>query len=113
MRRKPRYRTPSSVLRRLVALAKHRAKKSGVQFDLSAEDLHLPTYCPALGIRLARNAGGRSAHAASPTLDRIDSRKGYVKGNVVVISHRANSIKSNASPKELERVAAYFRQLVS
>jgi hypothetical protein len=38
----------------------------------------------------------------SYSLDRIDSNKGYVKGNVWVISRRANVIKNNATLEELE-----------
>ncbi len=41
----------------------------------------------------------------SPSLDRIDPTKGYVKGNVWIISHRANTIKSDASHEELKLVA--------
>lgn len=104
---------PSKEARRLLALAKHRAKKQGVPFDLSAEDIHIPHVCPALGIRLKRNLGGRSQSAASPTLDRIKPDLGYIRGNVIVLSAKANAIKQNATPKELERVASFCRQLVA
>ena len=97
---------------RLVALAKHRARKAGTPFDLSPNDFHIPARCPALGIRLVRNIGGRTSHDASPTLDRINPRRGYVPGNVIVISRKANTIKSNSTPRELERVASFVRQLV-
>jgi hypothetical protein len=105
--------SPSKAARRLLALAKYRAKKQGVLFDLTADDIHIPHVCPALGIRLVRNIGGRSQSAASPTLDRITPALGYVRGNVIVLSSKANAIKQNASPKELERVAAFCRQLVA
>lgn len=104
---------PSKAARRLLALAKHRAKKQGVAFDLSVDDIHIPHVCPALGIRLKRNLGGRCQSAASPTLDRIKPEGGYVRGNVIVLSAKANTIKHNAGPDELERVAAFCRQLVA
>lgn len=105
--------SPSKAARRLLALAKHRAKKQGVPFDLSAEDVHIPHICPALGIRLQRNLGGRSQSASSPTLDRVVPSRGYVRGNVIVLSAKANAIKQNAGPDELEAVAAFCRQLVA
>jgi UDP-N-acetylenolpyruvoylglucosamine reductase len=37
----------------------------------------------------------------APSLDRIDSARGYVPGNVQVVSHKANTMKSNASTEEL------------
>lgn len=44
----------------------------------------------------------------SPSLDRLDCRKGYVRGNVEVISWKANRIKSNATVMELMKVATYY-----
>jgi hypothetical protein len=35
--------------------------------------------------------------------------KGYVKGNVAVISTRANRIKSNATYKEIQMVADWVK----
>lgn len=41
----------------------------------------------------------------SYSLDRIDSSKGYVKGNIWVISLRANRIKNDSTPQELRLIA--------
>lgn len=67
--------------------------------------------CPALGIPLgyARSDGKLNDH--SPTIDRIDNTLGYVPGNIVVVSWRANAIKRNATLAELEAVTAYYRGL--
>lgn len=91
--------------------AKGRAKRNGIPFDLTPEDVHVPAWCPALGLRLEPNTEGRHPHKRSPTLDRIDPKKGYVRGNVVVLSSLANQIKSTATPEQLEAVAAFVRQL--
>jgi hypothetical protein len=87
------------------ARAKKRARLNDVSFNLTVEDILIPEFCPVLGIKLERNEGASSA--ASPSLDRIFPERGYVKGNVRVISHKANTIKNNATAEELEKVLAY------
>jgi hypothetical protein len=86
----------------LLRRASERAKKFGREFDIELSDITIPNICPVLNIPLTVGTG--KLHAASPALDRIDSSKGYVKGNVRVISHRANTLKSNATLEELRRV---------
>jgi len=93
--------------KRLHAAAKYRAKKYDLDFDIEESDLEIPEFCLVLGIELKQ--GGMNS-PNSPSLDRIDNNKGYVKGNVRVISHRANTIKSNATQEELEKVLEYVKQ---
>lgn len=88
--------------------AKQRAKKAGVPFEIQPKDIIIPPCCPVLGIPLQPKFG-RGGWDASPSIDRLLPEKGYVVGNVAVISNRANRIKSNASPEEIERVAAWLR----
>lgn len=101
--------SPSDPRRRLLALAKHRAKAKGLAFGLTVDDIVVPRYCPVLGLLLRPGRGGPSPN--SPTLDRIRPAKGYVVGNVVVISHKANRIKSDASLRELLRLTAFYQQI--
>lgn len=67
--------------------------------------LPLPDICPVLGIKLS--LGRITGHACSPSFDRINPKYGYIPGNVQVISSRANSIKSDATPSELMQVALF------
>lgn len=87
--------------------AKFRATKHGLAFNITEEDIFIPNFCPVLGIPLKPTVGRCSAN--SPTVDRIDSSKGYVRGNVCVISFRANTIKPDATAEELDAVARYVR----
>lgn len=92
----------------LLNYAKRRAMKQGVRFDLKESDFTIPEYCPVLAIPLYRNRGGHRQAANSPSLDRIKPDKGYVVGNVIVVSSRANSIKGDATRDELMRVACFY-----
>ena len=88
--------------------AKARAKRDGFTFDLTKEDIIIPEVCPVLGIPLY--VGTRFDHDNAPTIDRKGFVLGYTKRNIKVISYRANRIKNDATPEELEKVLAYSRQ---
>lgn len=90
------YRSTES---RLLSEALRRSKKKGPFFDLKLEDIKIPDKCPILGIPLFKGIGACCAN--SPSLDRKNPLLGYTKDNVWVISHKANSMKRDASPEEL------------
>jgi hypothetical protein len=85
----------------LYNLAKQRSKRRGIEFSIDVEDLKMPEICPLLGIKLDSYSEKLDFH---PSIDRIDSSKGYIKGNVWIVSHRANKIKNNASAEELIKI---------
>ena len=91
---------------KLLTAARWRAKKKGVPFNLTIDDIQIPTHCPVLGIELRHGVG--SICQTSPTLDRIIPELGYVVGNIAVISMRANAIKSDAGWQEVLKVAAWL-----
>lgn len=88
--------------------AKSRARRYGVPFDIDPEDIEVPSLCPALSIPLVRSD---DITDNTPSLDRINPSKGYVRGNIAVISNKANRIKSNAEAYEIESVAIWLRSL--
>ncbi len=93
-------------LRNLVDRAKYRAVQKGMEFDITEKDLEQPKFCPVLGLELEYHSKGkRTPNTAS--LDRLDSSKGYVKGNVIVMSWRANLLKNNATQEELVKLAKW------
>jgi hypothetical protein len=87
--------------------SRSRAKRKGFEHNIDINDIIIPDVCPLLNIPLFQ--GTDNVCPNSPTLDRIDSNKGYVKGNVWVISYKANTIKSNATVEELEQIARGLR----
>lgn len=87
-----------------VGQAKERAKARSLPFALDRHEpcCVLPDRCPVLGITLIYGRKSKSGPTpSSPSIDRIRPALGYVAGNVRVISHRANQIKSNATADEL------------
>ncbi|SRR5712691_10880699 len=88
--------------------AKTRARLKHLDFNLMIEDVVVPTLCPVLGIPLLVTSGRPTDN--SPSLDRIDNSKGYIKDNVLVVSYRANTIKSNASLDELRLILDFYEK---
>jgi hypothetical protein len=84
---------------------KHRALKTGLDFDLDVESLELPVECPILGLKLQFNVGGADDNSYS--MDRRDNTKGYTKDNIQIISLKANRLKSNATLEELIKIGEW------
>lgn len=87
---------------------KLRAKVKGIPFNITLDDLVFPDTCPVLGIPMIARSG--AFHDNSPSIDRIVPEKGYVKGNVRIISYRANRIKCHASIEDLRAILAYMER---
>ena len=66
---------------------------------------HYPKVCPVLGTELDWGMNGRQPN--SPSLDRINPKFGYIKGNVMMISDLSNSMKQNATPEQLKQFSEY------
>jgi hypothetical protein len=93
----------------MIRRARSRAKKKNIPFDIDQAYIRslVPSHCPILGIELewsVQRGNGNCPLSNSPSLDRIVPEQGYVKGNVWIVSHRANTIKSDASYEELKLV---------
>ena len=99
----------------MLSRCKYRAKQSGLPFNLTKDDIVIPEFCPVLGIKLRQMAideePKRGYHPQAPSLDRIIPELGYVKGNVRVISARANLLKNDATVLELELVLQDLKRL--
>lgn len=90
----------------LLRQAKHRAKKADEAFTVEENELVVPTHCPVFGIPLFFSAGKRGPNSYS--LDRVDNSKGYVKGNVRVISFWANQMKGNMTIDQVSSLLDYM-----
>ena len=99
-------------LQGLLNASRARAKEKNREHTLTKQDLFdlFPKdgRCPIFGFNLEWN--GKGFRETSPSIDRIDSTKGYTKDNVQIISWKANRIKGYASIEELEILLAYLKQ---
>lgn len=87
--------------------AKQRAKKRNLPFNLELADITIPAVCPVLGIPLKH--GNKGFCDNSPTIDRFIPDIGYIKGNIAVISFRANRIKNDSTLEEIELLASFLK----
>jgi hypothetical protein len=89
--------------------ARKRSKLNNLEINIEPTDIpEIPDFCPVLGIEIKRNVKSKTNKQGpsdnSPSLDRIDTSKGYIKGNIRIISNRANRIKSDATFEEIEKI---------
>lgn len=101
--------------RKMFYHAQGRAVRRGLEFSISLDGIlaSCGSHCPILGIELDWTASKRTDH--SPTLDRLDNKQGYTEGNVLVMSWRANRLKSDGNAQELRMIADFIdaRELAS
>ena len=95
--------------RRLLNSAKVRANKNNLKFNITINDIIISEICPAIGIKIYK--AGKEATYNSPALDKIIPSKGYVKGNVEVISHRGNNLKTSMNLKEITMLVKYLKKM--
>lgn len=91
--------------------AKFRQKKANSkreEWTITFGELVWPTHCPVLGIELDYFSEIRVENSVS--FDRIDSQKGYITGNVKIISWRANRIKNDGTAEEHRKIAEYIQE---
>ena len=98
-------------LQMLINSSKQRAKNKNREHSITVEDIKAiyPTdgCCPIFGMKLEFNQAGFREN--SPSIDRIDSTKGYTRDNIQIISWKANRIKGYATVEELEMLVAYLK----
>lgn len=90
--------------------ARKRANRNNIPFNIELEDVAMPEVCPVLGVPMLPAAiCGSNPHM--PSIDRHVPSLGYVKGNVAVISFRANTIKGDATFDEIEKLYLYMKSI--
>ena len=90
--------------------ARIRASKRGIPYNLTSTYIRFitPTHCPVFGFPFAFG-GNKYTRYNSATLDRLDAIKGYIVGNVVVISSKANVIKNAYTSADVLQVGKWLQ----
>jgi len=88
---------------------KYAAKKRNLDVNITTQDLleYSPLFCPVMKEPFYI---GKGINRLTPSIDRVDSSKGYIKGNIGIISHSANRIKSNGTLKQFEQILKYMKE---
>ena len=98
-----------------VRAAKNRARYLKIPFNITKEYIKSITpsdmICPALGIQMKVGGDFKNSIIRAPSLDRLIPELGYVKGNIIVVSNRANTLKRDATPEELMKVARFYEKI--
>ncbi len=90
--------------KRILNRCKSRAVKLKRDFDLDLSDIIIPEVCPVFKTPFIY---GHPDWTYS--IDRIDNRKGYVKGNILIVSNKANRLKNNASIEDLQIIIDFYK----
>jgi hypothetical protein len=85
--------------------AKTRSTALGREFTITMDDFDIPEECPVFKRPFEYTPGSPWV----PSIDRIDSSKGYVPGNVTVMSWRANALKNDITMYEAIMLAEYMK----
>jgi len=96
---------------RLWKSAKDRSEKKGWEFTITLDDIKIPLVCPLLEIPIVMHST-RERHFNAPSVDRINSTKGYTKDNIWIISHRANQLKNDATLAEMKLMVENLNQFI-
>lgn len=102
-----RARRAKDPIRWMISNVRRHARDRGIEFSIEPADIKVVDVCPVRGITLAHDNPRPSDNSAS--LDRTDNAKGYIPGNVAIISRRANSVKRDGTAEEHQAIADYMR----
>jgi hypothetical protein len=88
--------------------SRHKKERAKIPYEVY-KALYV-THCPLLGLKLTYTNFKGNTPANYASLDRIDSTKGYVEGNIQILSFRANCIKGDATLKEMQLLLKNWEQ---
>ena len=96
--------TQQPIEKRMLNRVRARAKMNGRDFNLTIKDMAFPEKCPIFDKPFIYGDPDWTL-----SIDRIDNDKGYVKGNIVFVSNKANRLKNNATLDDLQKIVDYYQ----
>lgn len=98
--------------RQMLFRARKRAVKRGLPFNITLDDIQIPKVCPVIGIPIEKSRNAKGPSMNSPSLDRVIPELGYVRGNVIIVSHLVNSVKNMCTPEQLKKIADFYKDFM-
>lgn len=95
-------RTENGYKKILLNGVKNRAKRKGIEFSLTVEQVTWPSTCPIFGFPLIYTPNEFLQRWKAPTIARIDDAAGYIEGNVKVVSYLASPLASALADSSLK-----------
>lgn len=89
--------------KRIYNRIKSRCSKNNIEFNLELEDIIIPEKCPILNKPFVYGDTNWTY-----SVDRINNSKGYIKGNIQIISNRANRLKGDFTINEFQKITNYL-----
>jgi hypothetical protein len=91
----------------LLYSAKDRAKKRGIEFSLTAEwaESCWAGRCAVTDLPFLIGARGPGPKSFSPSIDRIEPRKGYSPDNCRFVLMAVNALKGSTTEEDMYRIA--------
>ena len=96
----------NNIKKNMIQRSYSRAKAKGIIFEITESDIFLPSRCPVFNHEFI--LGDKDW---TYSLDRINPELGYVRGNIIVVSNKANMIKNNATADEILLVGNFYKNL--
>jgi len=94
---------------RLFKCLKSRSVSKGIPFNLEYSDIIWPSHCPIFNSVLEYDTMNKPKNN-SASFDKVIPELGYVKGNVRIISYRANWLKQDSTIEQLEKIIRYMKE---
>lgn len=109
---------PRLRLQKLSYMAKNRAKMKNLEYDIDGDYLYSlwieGNGCCALtgqSFDLTKWGGKGQVNPQAPSVDRIEPKLGYVKGNVRLITYHMNIALSDFGTDEFERLIRNYMEI--
>ena len=93
---------------KILKTIRRKCRLENIPYNLKKSDIVIPEKCPVLGIDIVVCHENRDFW---PSVDRIDPKGDYVKDNIIVVSYRANRLKSNTTPEGRDKLIAFYEQI--
>jgi len=107
--------TASVWVQKMVSNARHRARRKGIEFDLTVQDVldmfqEQDGKCYWFRVPMQwRDPDEGPRNPFIPTLDRADNRRGYTRGNCVLACWGANAAKGSCDLLVWEEFLEFLR----